>query len=92
MERAPKDDRWRRLLIERSPPETWAAITVWALVLAAGVGLGLSEAGASTEWVALLLFLLGGLQVLRGLTAIVCLRLWGTAQPLRTFVRRRLGG
>jgi hypothetical protein len=92
MQHAPDDDRWRRILVERPPPQSWPAIVGWGIMAAAGVALGLASTGGPVGATALLLCILGGLQVLRGLTARACLRLWGDAQPLRQYLRRRLDG
>ena len=53
--------------------------------------MGRAHEGWLWEAVALGLFIVGGFQVLRGVLRMVWLRLGGTDQPLRTYLRRRLG-
>jgi hypothetical protein len=84
------DDPLRRSLIERAPPLTWTGILGYALLSSAGLILGLSKAGGLWEIVALGLFVLGAIQVLRGLVRMAWLRLGGTDRPLREYVRNRL--
>jgi hypothetical protein len=85
------DDLVRRWLIERAPPLTWRSIAGWALATIVGVVLGLAKLGGAGEGVALALAVVGGVEVLRGLLRMAWLRLGGTDQPLRTYLRKRLG-
>jgi hypothetical protein len=84
------DDPWRRALIERPPPLTWRGIVLSALVVAAGVVLGLAEVAGFWDGLALLLVIVGGIQLLRGLIRMAWLRMGGTDRPLRNFVRARV--
>jgi hypothetical protein len=84
------DDPLRRSLIERAPPLTWKGILGYALMLSAGLILVLAKVGGLWEIVALGLFILGGIQVLRGLVRMAWLQLGGTDRPLRAYLRRRL--
>jgi hypothetical protein len=56
-----------------------------------GLLLGLAHEGWLWEAVALGLFIVGGLQVLRGVLRMAWLRLGGTDEPFMTYLRRRLG-
>jgi hypothetical protein len=86
------DDRLRRWLIERAPPLTWRGIWLCALASAIGLVLGFAEHGGGLwEALALALFIVGGMQALRGAARMAWLRLGGTDRPLRTYLRRRLG-
>jgi len=88
---APDDDLLRRVLVERRPPLTWKGIAGCAFASAVGLLMGFAHEGWLWEAVALGLFIVGGFQVLRGVLQMVWLRLGGTDQPLRTYLRRRLG-
>jgi hypothetical protein len=81
----------RRSLIERAPPLTWRGIGGYTLVSAVGLILGLAKVGGLWEALALGLFILGGIQTLRGILRMAWLGLGGTDRPLRTYLKRRLG-
>jgi hypothetical protein len=86
------DDPLRRSLIERAPPLTWRGICLCAFASAIGLVLGIAEHGGGIwEILALALFIVGGIQALRGALRMASLRLGGTDRPLRTYFRRRLG-
>jgi hypothetical protein len=86
------DDPLRRWFIERAPPLTWRSIAGWALAAVGGVTLGLSRPGGAWEVLALVLAVVGALEVLRGVLRMVLLGLGGSDQPLRTYLRKRLEG
>jgi hypothetical protein len=85
------DDPLRRSLIERAPPLTWKGIGFCALVMAIGFTLGLAKFGGLWNYLALGLFVFGGIQVLRGVLRMGWLGLGGTDRPLRAYFRKRLG-
>jgi hypothetical protein len=86
------DDPLRRSLIERAPPLTWKGIGLCALVTTIGLILGLARFGGLWDYLALGLFFIGGIQVLRGVLRMGWLRLGGTDRPLRAYFRKRFGG
>jgi hypothetical protein len=74
----PDDDLLRRVLVERRPPLTWRGIAGCAVASAAGLLLGLAREGWLWEAAALGLFIVDGLQVLRGV-----LRMRGCGSAVR---------
>lgn len=86
------DDLLQRSLIERAPPLTWRGIAGWALASVAGVILALAKVGGLGELIAVAMFIVGGMQVARGVIRMGWLKLGGIDQPVRTYLRRRSGG
>jgi hypothetical protein len=86
-----EDDLLRRMFVERRPPLTWKGILLDALMSAGGLILVIVKVGGFWEVFAVLVFALCGLQALRGVLRKAWLRLGGTDQPVRTYLRRRFG-
>jgi hypothetical protein len=82
----------RRVLVERAPPLTWRGIWGCAFASAAGLVLVLVKVGGDWEVLAAIVFCVGAILVLRGVLRKAWLRLGGTDRPVRTYLRRRLGG
>jgi len=84
-------DPLRRVLIERLPPLTWRGIGGYAAAGGAGlVFLLVVRTGGFLTLAAALVLVVSSVQVLRGLTRLLWLRMGGTDQPLRSYLRRRL--
>jgi hypothetical protein len=84
------DDPLRRSLIERALPLTWKGI--WGYALAIGLLIELAKVGGFGGLLALGLFFLGAILVLRCVLQKTWWRLGDTDPPIRTYVRGRLGG
>jgi hypothetical protein len=86
------DDLLRRVLIERRGPITWKGIWACALASAAGLVLVLVKVGGFWEGFAAILFVMGAFLAIKGLLRMTWLRLGGTDEPLRTYLRKRFDG
>ncbi len=88
----PEDDLLRRVLIERRAPQTWKGIVGCVLVSALALVLVIVNLGGFAELVAAGVFAIGTFQALSGMLRKAWLALGGTDQPLRSYLKRRLGG
>jgi hypothetical protein len=85
------EDFWRRTLIERAPPLSWWAISLWALATAIAAASLLAGLRGPWEGVAGIVALVGLIQIARGAVRKAWLGLGGTDRPITTAIRRRLG-
>jgi len=88
----PDGDWFERRVVERRGPETWRGIGACGITSVVGLVLVLVGVGGLWEVAGAVVFALGGFQVLMGLLRMAWLARGGTEQPIRTYLRKHLGG